>query len=58
MLMPMPHLLQLPRYRPEVQPGHVPPVLQGVRQGDRIQEARLNKLFVLAHLLTKIYLGS
>ena len=38
----MSRLLQQTRSDPKVRLGHVPSVLQGVRQGDRFQEAGLN----------------
>lgn len=37
----MPRLFQWSRYDPEVRFEHVPSVLQGIRQGHRIQEVGL-----------------
>ena len=39
-----PCVLQPSWLDPQVQPEHVSSVLQGIRQGHRIQEARLNSL--------------
>merc|ERR1711860_227646 len=42
-LQELPLLLQQTRYDPEVRPQHVPSVLQGIREGHRLQEVGLNE---------------
>ena len=45
-----PRLLQPSWPHPEVQPEPLPAVLQGVRQGHRLQEARLGKTVCMRRL--------